>query len=78
MSSVLLELGERPKVKDLAEAASQRLHNTPTVAKAHYIHPRVLALAGEAPELPPAEPLPGLSPAESRLLAFLESPEDLT
>jgi DNA topoisomerase-1 len=73
----LLEQGGRPKIKDLAEAASQRLHNTPTVAKAHYIHPRILALAGEAPDLPPAEPLPGLSATEARLLAFLESP-DLT
>ncbi|EYD74660.1 hypothetical protein Rumeso_03776 [Rubellimicrobium mesophilum DSM 19309] len=70
----LLEQGGKPKVKDLAEAASQRLHNTPTVAKAHYIHPRVLGLAGEVPELPPAEPLPGLSPSEWRLLAFLEAP----
>ena len=70
----LLEQGGRPKVGELAEAAARRLHNTPTVAKAHYIHPRVLALAGEAPDLPPAEPVPGLSPAESRLLAFLEAP----
>jgi DNA topoisomerase-1 len=70
-----VELGDRPKIKDLAEAASQRLHNTPTVAKAAYIHPRVLALAGEEPPaLGPAEPIPGLSPSERRLLAFLESP----
>lgn len=70
-----VEEGDRPKVKALAEAASQRLHNTPTVAKGSYIHPRVLALAGEPPpDLGPAEPIPGLSPAERRLLAFLESP----
>lgn len=70
-----VEQGDRPKVKDLAEAASQRLHNTPTVAKSAYIHPRVLALAGEdPPELGPVEAIPGLSPYECRLLAFLESP----
>jgi DNA topoisomerase-1 len=70
-----VEQGGRPKVKDLAEAASQRLHNTPTVAKSAYIHPRVLALAGEdPPELGPVEAIPGLSPYECRLLAFLESP----
>ncbi len=67
--------GDRPKIKDLAEAASQRLHNTPTVAKQAYIHPRVLALAGEPPpEVGPVEPIAGLSPAERQLLAFLESP----
>lgn len=69
------EQGDRPKVKDLALAASERLHNTPTVAKSAYIHPRVLALAGEeAPD--PGEPAPvqGLSPPERRLLAFLEAP----
>lgn len=69
-----VEEGDRPKVKDLAEAASQRLHNTPTVARTAYIHPRVLALAGEdPPEIGPALPIAGLSPSERRLLAFLES-----
>jgi DNA topoisomerase-1 len=69
------EEGDRPKIKDLALAASQRLHNTPTVAKQAYIHPRVLALAGEdPPDLGPVAPVPGLSPSERRLLAFLESP----
>jgi DNA topoisomerase-1 len=64
-------------VKELAEAAARRLHNTPTVARQAYIHPRVLTLAGQVPELPPADPVRGLSPPEARLLAFLESP-DLT
>jgi DNA topoisomerase-1 len=70
-----VEQGDRPKLKDLALAASERLHNTPAVAKSAYIHPRVLALAGEdAPELGTPEPIPGLSAPERRLLAFLESP----
>ena len=37
--------------------------------------PAEMALAGQAPELPPAEPVRGLSPAEARLLAFLEAPD---
>lgn len=69
-----VEVGDRPKVKDLALAASQRLHNTPTVAKAAYIHPRVLALAGGDSPVVDALPIPGLSSSERRLLAFLESP----
>ena len=70
-----VEQGDRPKIKDLALAASERLHNTPAVAKSAYIHPRVLALAGEdAPALGAPEPIPGLSVPERRLLAFLESP----
>ncbi|MFC5567862.1 DNA topoisomerase IB [Rubellimicrobium aerolatum] len=69
-----LEQGDAPKVKALAEAASQRLHNTPTVAKQAYIHPAVLGMAEQAPDLPPAEPVKGLSAAEARLLAFLEGP----
>lgn len=69
-----VEVGDRPKVKALAEAAAARLSNTPTVAKGSYIHPRVLALAGELPPPVHAEPVRGLSAAEARLLAFLESP----
>jgi DNA topoisomerase-1 len=69
------EQGDRPKIKDLAEAASRRLHNTPTVAKQAYIHPRVLALAGEdPPAVSLMQSVPGLSASEQRLLAFLESP----
>lgn len=65
--------GDGPKVGALARAAAERLHNTPAVARGAYIHPAVLALAGEAaPDLPEAPPLPGLSPPEARLLAFLE------
>ena len=62
-----------PTVKDMAEAAAARLHNTPAVARSSYIHPEVLAMAGTAPALPPAEPRRGLAAGEARLLAFLES-----
>lgn len=66
-----VEVGDRPKVRALAQAAADRLHNTPAVSRSHYIHPRVLALAGEAaPEVEPAA-LAGLAPSERRLLGFL-------
>jgi DNA topoisomerase-1 len=67
------EAGDRPKIRALAEAAAGRLHNTPSVAKAAYIHPDVLALAGEAAPAVEAAPVAGLSAAEARLLAFLEA-----
>ncbi|TNC48797.1 DNA topoisomerase IB [Rubellimicrobium rubrum] len=71
-----LEQGDAPKIKALAEAASDRLHNTPTVAKQAYIHPAVLDLAGQTPDLPEGVAVRGLSTAESRLLAFLEKASD--
>ncbi|WYI64801.1 DNA topoisomerase IB [Thioclava sp. GXIMD4216] len=63
-------------IKALSGAAAARLNNTPTVARNSYIHPKVIALA-EARRLPDLEPvkLRGLSAAEARLLALLESPE---
>jgi DNA topoisomerase-1 len=36
---------EQLTVKAMADAASQRLHNTPTVARSSYIHPDIIALA---------------------------------
>lgn len=68
--------GDKPTVKALAEASAGRLHNTPAVSKASYVHPSVLALAGEAPEalaaLPAGDEVPGLSRLEARLLRFLD------
>lgn len=68
----------RLTARALAEAASDRLANTPAIARASYIHPRVLALAEVEPAdraallaaLTPAE-APGLRGAEGRLLTFL-------
>lgn len=40
---------ERPTIKALAEAAAARLHNTPTIARTSYIHPRVIDLTEESP-----------------------------
>lgn len=69
--------GAKLTIKALAEAASQRLHNTPTIARKSYIHPAVLALADRSPaELDawaPPEPMldTGLRGTEAQLLAFL-------
>lgn len=60
-------------VGTMAEAAAERLHNTPAIAKSSYIHPAVLALAGKPFSIPPADPVAGLSRAESALLSFLKS-----
>lgn len=67
-----LEGGDGPSLKALSEAAAERLHNTPAVARAAYVHPAVLALAGTVPD-PVAAELPGLSGPESRLLALLDA-----
>ena len=58
-------------IKQIASAAAQRLHNTPTVARNSYIHPAVIDLAGD----PPVDVSPvtrsGLFAAEQRLLGLL-------
>lgn len=60
-------------IKAMAEAAAERLHNTPTIARTSYIHPRVIDLAGTSDPLPEGLRLDRLSAAEGRLLAFLEA-----
>lgn len=65
------ERGDAPSARGLAEAAAERLHNTPAVARAAYVHPTVLALAGTPHEPGEAAPVAGLSAAEARLLALL-------
>ena len=69
----LLAQGGKPTIKALSEASAERLHNTPAVSRSSYIHPSVLALAGEAPDLPKTEARLGLSASEARLLTFLET-----
>ncbi|MCU0911575.1 MAG: DNA topoisomerase IB [Rhodobacteraceae bacterium] len=66
-------------VADMAKAAAARLDNTPAVARASYIHPAVLALAGiEAGERlrrldgHPGPQLTGLRAGEAALIGFLE------
>jgi DNA topoisomerase-1 len=65
--------GEAPRVKSMAEAAAERLSNTPTIARNSYIHPEVLRLAEEPERYPERLPeVTGLRADERRLLALLE------
>ncbi len=67
-------------LRAMAEAAADRLHNTPTIARKSYIHPAVLGLAG-LPASDVAARLDGLVPppdcglrgTEAALLAFLSN-----
>ncbi|MCA0939040.1 DNA topoisomerase IB [Yangia mangrovi] len=65
---------EKVSIKAMAEAAAERLANTPTVARSSYIHPAVIALAetGLPKLLERAPDRPGLRRAEAQLLALLE------
>ncbi|WP_342078652.1 DNA topoisomerase IB [Yoonia sp. SS1-5] len=59
-------------IKDMATAAAEVLHNTPAIARNSYIHPAVIALAGDdAPRVTPAD-RHGLKVNEQHLLGFLE------
>ncbi len=70
----------RLAVRAMAEAAAERLHNTPAIARKAYIHPAVLGLAHLDPEvrrqrlrgLAPAGPL-RLRAGERRLIGLLDS-----
>jgi DNA topoisomerase-1 len=65
--------GERPTIKAMAEAAANRLANTPAIARGSYIHPEVLRLAEMPERYPSALPeVAGLRADERRLLALLE------
>ena len=66
--------GGRPTVKQMSEAAAEALHNTPAISRSSYIHPGIIALAGnDHPLIESAEPLRGLRAEENRLLDFLTS-----
>lgn len=58
-------------IKDMAQAAADRLHNTPSIARSSYIHPAVIDLAGEDVKRPVVEDKSGLYAAETRLLDHL-------
>ncbi|MCF6367964.1 DNA topoisomerase IB [Rhizobium halophilum] len=70
--------GQKPKVKLVCHAASERLHNTPAVCRSSYIHPAILALVEDQSPLQTifSDPvktgsLRGLRADEKRLLVFL-------
>jgi DNA topoisomerase-1 len=63
---------ERITIKVMADAAAERLANTPTIARTSYIHPAVIALADDPSELPAkGEMVAGLRTSERRLLTLL-------
>ena len=71
--------GDKPKVKSICQAASERLHNTPAVCRTSYIHPAVLALVEDQTPIEKLFSQPwdkkgprGLRMDEQRLLAFLK------
>ncbi|MGR9208992.1 DNA topoisomerase IB (plasmid) [Rhizobium leguminosarum] len=65
--------GGRPTVRQMSEAAAEALHNTPAISRSSYIHPAIIALAGNDHSLIEngSEPLRGLRAEENRLLDFL-------
>ncbi|QKK33857.1 DNA topoisomerase IB (plasmid) [Rhizobium indicum] len=65
--------GGRPTVKQMSEAAAEALHNTPAISRSSYIHPAIIALAGNDHPLIESgnELLRGLRAEENRLLDFL-------
>lgn len=67
---------DTPRIKDMANAAAERLNNTPTIARNSYIHPDVLDLCTTPKPIPCAEKQEGLTEPERRLLAFLCAEED--
>jgi DNA topoisomerase-1 len=74
----IVENGEVPTVKALAEAAAEELHNTPTLARNSYIHPAVINLTeDEGAErleaaVERAVELSGLRAAEGALIRLIE------
>jgi DNA topoisomerase I len=65
------EQADKPTIKRMAEAAADRLHNTPAIARSSYIHPRVIALAEDPRDLSAAPDVRGLRRSECRLLHLL-------
>lgn len=61
----------KPTIKALSEAAAARLHNTPTIARNAYIHPKVIALTDTPIDLDSAPSVRGLRSAEAQLLHLI-------
>lgn len=66
-------------IRDAVEAAAEALGNTPTVARAHYVHPHVLEsyrqgkLVDSVSRMRIRKPIPHLGKHEQRLLRYLEN-----
>lgn len=71
---------KRPKIKAMAKAAAEALHNTPAVCRSSYIHPAILELSEDVAPLERIianrhglQTLTGLNASERRLLGFLRA-----
>ncbi|MFG6588588.1 DNA topoisomerase IB [Sulfitobacter sp. MOLA879] len=64
---------DKPSIKAMAEAAAERLHNTPTIARNSYIHPQVIELSQTPQDLPDPPDIDDMTQAERGLLAFLRA-----
>ena len=65
---------DTPSIKALTEAAAQRLHNTPAIARSSYIHPTIIDLVSDpepASDLMSTPGISGLRQGEVRLLELL-------
>ena len=64
---------ERPTIKAITAAASERLHNTPTIARSSYIHPAIIELVkrGETTHIETVTP-DNLRRGEAGLKALLD------
>lgn len=61
-------------IKTMSEAAAERLHNTPSICRSSYIHPKIIALAEtNSPVDCEAVDLRGLRKSEKAMLAFLQT-----
>lgn len=72
-----MEENRRPTVKEISEAAAAVLCNTPAICRKSYIHPDIIALAGNGsassarPLQARSRTMPELRTEEARMLAFL-------
>ncbi|KIT16669.1 DNA topoisomerase IB [Jannaschia aquimarina] len=63
--------GEGVTIKEMSEAAAERLHNTPTIARNSYIHPAVIDLASDWSEIEVPDAPTGLKMDERALLGLI-------
>lgn len=76
----LIEVSERPTIRQMCEVASDRLHNTPSICRSSYVHPAILELADKTTDLDAVRAVVGaasgralLRADENRLMAFLQA-----
>ena len=66
-----MRAGEAATIKAMSEAAAERLHNTPAIARTSYVHPAVIGLAGRWRDVAVPEGPAGLRMGERALLELI-------